>query len=49
MGHEGRGIAKEILDVCDEVITIEMQEGIKSFNVGIAASILMYELMKNNF
>jgi len=49
MGHEGRGIAKEILDICDEVITIEMQEGIKSFNVGIAASILMYELMKNNF
>ena len=49
MGHEGRGIAQEILDVCDEVLTIEMQEGIKSFNVGVAASILMYELKKNNF
>ncbi|WP_457745116.1 TrmH family RNA methyltransferase [Sulfurimonas sp.] len=49
MGHEGRGIAKDILDICDEVITIEMQEGIKSFNVGVAASILMYELKKNSF
>jgi len=49
MGHEGRGIAQEILDVCDEVVTIEMQDGIKSFNVGVAASILMYELGKNNF
>jgi len=49
MGHEGRGIAQEILDVCDEIVTIEMQEGIKSFNVGVAASILMYELGKNNF
>jgi len=49
MGHEGRGIAKDILDICDEIITIEMQEGIKSFNVGVAASILMYELRKNNF
>jgi len=42
MGHEGKGIAQEILDVCDEVISIEMQKGIKSFNVGVAASILMY-------
>lgn len=42
MGHEGKGIAKEILDVCDEVVTIEMEEGIKSFNVSVAASIMMY-------
>jgi tRNA G18 (ribose-2'-O)-methylase SpoU len=39
MGHEGKGIAQDILDVCDEVVSIEMQEGIKSFNVGVAASI----------
>ena len=43
MGHEGKGIAKEILDVCDEVVTIEMEEGIKSFNVSVAASIMMYQ------
>jgi tRNA G18 (ribose-2'-O)-methylase SpoU len=43
MGHEGKGIAKEILDICDEVVTIEMEKGIKSFNVGIAASIMMYQ------
>jgi len=42
MGHEGKGISQEILDVCDEVVSIEMQEGIKSFNVGVAASIMMY-------
>ena len=49
MGHEGRGIAQEILQECDEVITIEMQRGVKSFNVGVAASILMYALQNNNF
>lgn len=43
MGHEGKGISKEILDVCDEVVTIEMIEGVKSFNVGVAASIMMYQ------
>ncbi len=42
MGHEGRGIADDILELCDSVVTIEMQEGIKSFNVGVAASIMMY-------
>lgn len=48
MGHEGKGIAQEILDVCDKVVSIEMQEGIKSFNVGVAASILMYNFISYN-
>ena len=46
MGHEGKGISKEVLDVCDEVVTIEMQEGVKSFNVGVAASIMMYRFTR---
>ena len=44
MGHEGSGLSDEILALCDEVVTIEMTEGVKSFNVGIAASIMMYQL-----
>lgn len=43
MGHEGRGIAEDILELCDEIVTIEMQEGVKSFNVGVAASLMMYQ------
>lgn len=43
MGHEGDGISKEILAICDEVVHVEMQEGIKSLNVGVAASLLMYQ------
>lgn len=42
MGHEGRGISQEILGLCDEVITIEMQADVKSLNVGVAAALLMY-------
>jgi len=45
MGHEGKGISKEILEVCDKTVKIEMVEGIKSFNVSVAASIMMYKLM----
>ncbi len=42
MGHEGKGIAQEILEVCDEVVSIEMQKNVKSFNVAVAASLMMY-------
>jgi tRNA G18 (ribose-2'-O)-methylase SpoU len=45
MGHEGKGIAQEVLDICDKSVTIEMVDGIKSFNVSIAASIMMYKFM----
>lgn len=45
MGHEGEGISKDILELCDEVVSIEMQDGIKSFNVGVAASIMMYQFL----
>jgi len=43
MGHEGSGLSEEVLAICDEVVTIEMIEGVKSFNVGVAASIMMYQ------
>ena len=43
MGHEGRGISPEVLSTCDEAVQIEMEPGIRSFNVGVAAAILMYQ------
>ncbi len=46
MGHEGNGLSPELIAACDEVVEIEMEEGIKSFNIGIAASILMYQFCK---
>jgi tRNA G18 (ribose-2'-O)-methylase SpoU len=42
MGHEGRGISTDVLELCDEIVSIEMQEGVKSFNVGVAAALMMY-------
>lgn len=48
MGHEGKGISQKVLDLCDEVVTIEMQEGIKSLNVAVAASIIIYEFQRNS-
>lgn len=48
MGHEGSGISNDILALCDEVVTIEMVKGVKSFNVGVAASIMMYQFKHGN-
>ena len=42
MGHEGKGISTEVLAECDVTVMIEMEEGVRSFNVGVAASIMMY-------
>jgi len=43
MGHEGHGINKEILTLCNEVVHIEMEPNVKSFNVAVAASIILYQ------
>ncbi len=46
MGHEQKGLSPEILKYCDETICIEMNPEIKSFNVSVAASIILYQLKK---
>ena len=42
MGHEGKGISTKVLELCDHTVHIEMMPNIKSFNVAVASSILMY-------
>ena len=43
VGNEGMGMKKEILDLCDEKIKIEMNNNCESLNVGVATSIILYE------
>lgn len=45
LGNEGRGVSKDIVDVSDKRVRIEM-DGIDSLNVGVAAGILLYNLKK---
>lgn len=46
MGNEGNGINKEILDLCDDYIYIKMASICESLNVGVATSIILYEIDK---
>jgi len=48
MGHEGKGLSKEVIDACDECVEIEMGGDVKSFNVATAASILMYNFIQKS-
>jgi 23S rRNA (guanosine2251-2'-O)-methyltransferase len=41
LGSEDRGLAADILAVCDEVVSIPMAAGFDSLNVSVAAAILM--------
>lgn len=44
MGNEGNGVKKELQKICDENIYIEMNKQCESLNVGVATSIILYEL-----
>lgn len=44
MGNEGSGVKKEISDICDKNVYIEMNQSCESLNVGVATSIILYEL-----
>ena len=46
MGNEGKGVKPEILDKCDEYVYINMNQKCESLNVGVATSIILYELDK---
>lgn len=44
LGNEGNGVKQELQDLCDKNIYIKMNENCESLNVGVAASIIMYEI-----
>lgn len=44
VGNEGSGVSDELLDLCDEYAYIKMNSNCESLNVGVATSILIYEL-----
>ena len=44
VGNEGNGVRDEVLELCDKNLFIKMNENVESLNVGIATSIILYEL-----
>lgn len=46
VGNEGNGVSSDVLNMCSDYIYIDMNKSCESLNVGVAASIIMYELDK---
>ena len=46
IGNEGQGISRNIEELCDQYLYIKMNENCESLNVGVSASIILYELSK---
>jgi 23S rRNA (guanosine2251-2'-O)-methyltransferase len=46
MGAEDVGISPEIMELCDEHVSIPINGNIQSLNVSVAAGILIYEAVK---
>jgi len=44
MGNEGSGVSSRVLAKCDEYLYIPMNDSCESLNVGVATSIILYEL-----
>ncbi len=49
MGNEGNGVHEEIQEMCDKNLYIKMNSDCESLNVGVATSILLYELNRGNY
>ena len=47
IGNEGRGMSKELIKYCNDLIYIPMNNLCESLNAGVSASIIMYEVSKN--
>ena len=46
MGNEGNGISSFSKEMCDEFLYIKMNDACESLNVGVATSIILYEISK---
>lgn len=46
VGNEGRGMSFDLKKMCDSFIYIDVNPVVESLNVGVAASIILYELDK---
>jgi len=46
VGSEEKGISAQVLKMCDDLVSIPLYGNISSLNVSVAASLLMYEAIR---
>lgn len=48
IGSEGAGLSRDLIKAMDEVVAIPQAPQVESLNAGVAASIVLYEVMRQN-
>jgi 23S rRNA (guanosine2251-2'-O)-methyltransferase len=43
LGSEGEGLAPDVAEACDELVSIPMQGPAESLNVSVASGLLLFE------
>ena len=46
IGNEGNGVSKEVINACTNKLYIPMHNNAESLNAAVAASIIMWEMVK---
>lgn len=46
LGSEASGVNRDLLDVCDQIVSIPMQGRVTSLNAAVAAGILLFEIRR---
>jgi 23S rRNA (guanosine2251-2'-O)-methyltransferase len=46
MGREHSGLRKNVMDRCDEVVSLPMRGAVSSLNVSVATGICLYEILR---
>jgi len=49
VGGEANGVSNEMLEICDEKITIPMEDDTESLNAGIAGSVALFEVLRQRW
>ena len=48
IGNEGKGLSRELLEICAKELIIPMNADSESLNAAVAASVIMWEMARNN-
>ena len=48
VGSEGQGLSRELIAACDGQLIIPMTPGSESLNAAVAASLIMWEMTRDN-
>ena len=48
LGNENKGISNGVVNLCDDKFKIPISESLDSYNVSVAAALVLYEYFRQN-